>query len=66
MPVSKHHFRGQRVYLSGDLLVYYEHGNPKKFVVPDAFAVKGVDPRSGKSIRFGSRAKPDTVIETTS
>ena len=24
------------------LLVYYEQGNPRKFVVPDAFVVKGV------------------------
>ena len=36
----EHHFAGQQVYVSGDLLVYYEQGNPKKFVVPDAFIVK--------------------------
>ena len=37
----RHYYEGQQVYVSGDLLVYYEQGNPKKFVVPDAFVVKG-------------------------
>ncbi|MDP1564367.1 MAG: hypothetical protein Q8M16_23555 [Pirellulaceae bacterium] len=38
------HFANQQVYVSGDLLLYYEQGNPKKFVVPDAFIVKGKSP----------------------
>src|SRR5438034_2354703 len=41
----EHHFAGQQVYVSGDLLVYYEQGNPKKFVVPDAFIAKGLHPQ---------------------
>jgi hypothetical protein len=39
------YYRGQKVYVSGDLLVYYEQGNPKKFVVPDAFIAKGLSQR---------------------
>ncbi|MCY2995452.1 MAG: hypothetical protein NTY19_47450 [Planctomycetota bacterium] len=38
-------YQGQRVYVSGDLLVYYEQGNPRRFVVPDAFVAKGLAPR---------------------
>ena len=36
---------GQYVYVSGDLLVYFEQGNPKKFVVPDVFVVKDLEPK---------------------
>jgi hypothetical protein len=35
----RHFYGGQQVYVSGALLVYYEQGNPRKFVVPDAFVV---------------------------
>jgi len=60
-------FRGQRVYVSGDLLVYYEQGNPKKFIVPDAFVVKGVNPKKRRVYKIWLEGKaPDVVIETTS
>ena len=29
-------YHGQRVYVSGDLLLYYEEGQPQKFVVPES------------------------------
>ena len=38
------YFAGQDVYVSRNLLLYYEQGNPKKFVVPDTFVVKGTKP----------------------
>src|SRR5262245_24829442 len=63
----RHRFRGQRVYVSGDLLVYYEQGNPKRFVVPDAFIVKGIDPRRRRIYKIWIEGKgPDVAIETTS
>jgi Uma2 family endonuclease len=63
----KHHFRGQKVYVSGDLLVYYEQGNPKKFVIPDAFVVKDREPRRRRIWKIWVEGKgPDVVIETTS
>lgn len=63
----KHHFRGQKVYVSGDLLVYYEQGNPKKFVVPDAFVVKGREQRRRRVWKIWVEGKgPDVAIETTS
>lgn len=63
----QHLFRGQRVYVSGDLLVYYEQGNPKKFIVPDAFVAKGVNPKKRRIYKIWIEGKaPDVVIETTS
>jgi hypothetical protein len=63
----RHFFRNQRVYVSGDLLVYYEQGNPKKFVVPDTFVVKGVEPRTRRVYKIWvERKAPNVAIETTS
>ncbi|HEV2946469.1 MAG TPA: hypothetical protein VGX70_03780, partial [Gemmataceae bacterium] len=39
------HFAGQKVYVSGNLLIYYVEGDPRKCVAPDAFVVKDCDPR---------------------
>ena len=61
------YYEGQRVYVSGDLLVYFEQGNPKKFVVPDTFVVKDVSPRKRRVFKIWVEGKaPDVVIETTS
>jgi len=60
-------YEGQRVYVSGDLLVYYVEGNPKKYVVPDAFVVKGIAPRRRRIYKIWVEGKaPDVVFETTS
>jgi len=65
--ILQEYYQGQRVYVSGDLLVYYEEGNPKKYVVPDAFVVKGVSPRRRRIYKIWiERKAPDAVIETTS
>jgi Uma2 family endonuclease len=61
------YYRGQQVYVTGDLLVYYEEGNPKKFIVPDAFVAKGVAPGPRRTFLIWLEGKaPDVVIETTS
>ncbi len=36
------HFAGQKVYVSGNILVYYVEGNPKKCFCPDVLVVKGL------------------------
>ena len=60
-------YQGQRVYVSGDLLVYYEQGNPRRFVVPDAFVVKGLAPKARRVYKLWIEGQsPDVVIETTS
>jgi Uma2 family endonuclease len=63
----KQRYRGQQVYVSGDLLLYYEEGNPKKVVVPDAFVVKESDPRRRRIYKLWEEGRtPDVVFETTS
>ncbi len=65
--ILQDYYRGQRVYVSGDLLVYCEQGNPRKYVVPDAFVVKGIAPQPRRIYKTWLEGKaPDVVIETTS
>jgi Uma2 family endonuclease len=60
-------FAGQRVYVSGNLLIYYIEGNPKKSVAPDAFVVKNCDPRRRRIYKLWEEGKPPNfVLETTS
>jgi hypothetical protein len=60
-------YEGQQVYVSGDLLVYYERGNPKRFVVPDVFVVKELEPKKRRIYKLWVEGKgPDVVFETTS
>ncbi|MCY2991990.1 MAG: Uma2 family endonuclease [Planctomycetota bacterium] len=60
-------YQGQRVYVSGNLLVYHEQGNPRRFVVPDAFVAKGLAPKKRRVYKTWIEGKaPDVVIETTS
>jgi Uma2 family endonuclease len=63
----KHRYRGQRVYVSGNLLVYYVEGNPRKFVVPDAFVVTNCDPGERRVYKIWDEpAPPEFIIEVTS
>ena len=60
-------FAGEQVYVSGDLLLYYEQGNPKKFVVPDVFVVKDLTPGDRRIYKLWVEGKPPSaVIEVTS
>ena len=55
------------VYVSGDLLVYYEEGNPRASVAPDVFVVFGVEDRERMSYRVWEEGKgPDFVLEVAS
>jgi predicted cupin superfamily sugar epimerase len=61
------HFAGQKVYVSGDLLLDYEQGNPKKYVVPDVFVVKDLLPKDRRVYKLWlERKPPNVVIEVTS
>ncbi len=63
----KHRYAGQQVYVTGDLLLYYVDGDPRRFVVPDAFVVKGVDPGRRGIYKVWEEGKvPNMVLETTS
>lgn len=61
------HFRDALVYVSGNLLMYYEQGNPKKSVSPDVFVVFGVSKKQRRTYLTWEEGKtPDFVLELAS
>ena len=63
------HFAGDPlVYVTGNLLLYYEEGNPRKHVSPDVFVVRGVPklPPRDYYLLWKERKAPEVVIEITS
>ena len=59
--------RRSDVYVSADLLVYYEEGNPRVSVAPDVFVVFGVEDRPRMSYKIWEEGKgPDFVLEVAS
>lgn len=60
-------YRGQQVYVASNLLLYYEEGDPSKYVVPDEFVVKDCDPHQRRTFKmWEERRAPDVVFEVTS
>jgi Uma2 family endonuclease len=61
-------FRDQPdVYVAGNLLLYYEEGNPKASVAPDVFVVFGVPKGLRRTYKlWEERQAPAVVIEFTS
>ncbi|BAP56615.1 hypothetical protein THII_2318 [Thioploca ingrica] len=62
------HFQTQpEVYVSGNLLIYYQPGNPKASVAPDVFIVFGVPKRLRRIYQTWVEGKaPQVIIEITS
>lgn len=56
------------VYVSGNLFIYYEQGNPKAVVAPDVFVVFGVEKKKRPSYKVWEEQDkiPDFVLEITS
>ena len=55
------------VYVSGDLLMYYEEGNAKVSIAPDVFVVFGVEDRKRRHYLVWEEGKgPDFVLEVAS
>jgi Uma2 family endonuclease len=55
------------VYVSGNILMHYEEGNPKTVVVPDVLVVIGSEKRDRESYFVWREPKaPDWVLEVTS
>src|SRR5438128_1132373 len=51
-------------YVSGNLLIFYEEGNPRKHIAPDVFVVRGVPNRIRDHYLVWEESKaPDAVIE---
>ncbi|NJL47073.1 MAG: Uma2 family endonuclease [Leptolyngbyaceae cyanobacterium SM2_5_2] len=56
------------VYVSGNLFVYYEEGNPKASISPDVFVIFGVSHRKRRSYKTWQEGGklPNFVLEITS
>ena len=66
--VLQHRYAGDPdVYVSGDLLIFYEEGNKRRHVAPDVFVVFGVPKGPRENYLVWQEGKgPDVVIEVTS
>jgi Uma2 family endonuclease len=64
----EHRYRNEpRVYVSGDLLMYYVEGMPARYVVPDAFVVKDCEKRERRVFKTWEEQRvPNLVVEVTS
>ena len=62
------HFKDRRdVYVSGDLLIYYEEGNPRVSIAPDVFVVFGVEKRERPNYKLWEEGRaPAFVLEVAS
>ena len=59
--VLRTHYAGRGdVYVSGDLLIYYEEGNPRVSVAPDVFVVFGVEDRMRMNYKVWEEGKGRT------
>jgi Uma2 family endonuclease len=56
-----------RVYVTGNLMLFYEQGNRRRHVAPDVFVVKGVSKELRPNYLLWEEGKsPDFVVELTS
>jgi len=56
-----------RAYVSGNLLFYYQKGNPRASVAPDAFVVFGIPEGRRRTYKLWEEGKtPEVVFELTS
>ncbi len=55
------------VYVSGNLFLYYQEGDPRRSVAPDVFVVKGVPDHQRRIYKLWEEGQPpDVVFELTS
>jgi Uma2 family endonuclease len=60
-------YRGQRIYVGSDLLLYYVEGQPQKYLVPDDFVVLDADPGLRRTFQVWKEGRvPNVVFEVTS
>jgi Uma2 family endonuclease len=59
----KDHFRDEpQVYVAGNMLLYYEAGNPAACVAPDIFVVQGVSKGERRTYKLWEEGQPPSVI----
>ena len=68
MDILRSHFRGiPDVYIAGNMLLYYEEGNPRKSVSPDVFMVRGLSKKELRTYKTWEQPPTlDFVLEVAS
>ncbi len=63
-----HHYRAmERVYVGGDMFVYFRRGDPEGVIAPDVFVVRGVEKRERDTyLVWNEGVGPEFVIEVIS
>jgi Uma2 family endonuclease len=66
--LEDHFAADPRVYVSGNILLYYEEGNSRKSLSPDVLVARGVakEPRREYYLVWREGKVPDVVLEVTS
>jgi Uma2 family endonuclease len=64
--LQDHYAAHPRVYVSGNLLVFYEPGDKRRHLSPDVFVVKGVAKHQRPNYLIWEEKRPELVIELTS
>ncbi len=54
------------VYVTGNIMVYYESGNTRKSVAPDVMIVSGADKRARRVFKIWEEKTPDVIFEISS
>jgi Uma2 family endonuclease len=61
------YFAGEHIYVTGNLLLYYERGNRYKSIAPDCFVVWDIEPKRRRVYKLWEEGKgPAVVFEVTS
>lgn len=63
--VLQQHFQG-RAYVTGNILLYYVEGDPRRSVSPDCMVVFGAPTEQRRTYLLWKEPLPDVVIEVTS
>jgi Uma2 family endonuclease len=59
----KDYFRNEpQVYVAGNMLFYYEEGNPAAYAAPDVFVVLGVTKGERRTYKLWEEGQPPTVV----
>ena len=65
--LQRHFAHRPDVYVSGNMMMYYEEGEPRRCVSPDVFVALGVEDKNRRTYLLWREAKgPDFVLEVTS
>lgn len=54
------------IYVTGNIMFYYEEGNPRTSIAPDVMIVKGVHKKLRRTFRLWEENVPDVIFEISS